>query len=335
MANYQIYMLNKADVSVSNGTDLDGVTQGDGSHLEGETITLNSNNWQAVDITDDDSAFGDSDSSQSLDGAQTINGISYASGTTVEAEYQLTVTDGTTTYEVIAFNVNNSSPAYGTVEGLAVIGELPPTGIPLTVQTATEGPNFQAADYAVPCFASGTLIDTPDGPRAVEALHAGDLVMTADHGPQRLCWAGAATVAAVGAYAPIHLPAGVVGNTRALRLSPEHRVLVGGWRAELFFGAENVLVAAKHLVGHCGIHRASGGSVTYHHLMCGRHEILFAEGAATESFHVGDTILDRMQAATRAELLTLFPELAKPAGAAKQTVRRCLRGYEATVLLAA
>ncbi|HKL70907.1 Hint domain-containing protein [Salibaculum sp.] len=335
MASYQIYTLDKSEVSVSGGESLDGVTQGDGSHLEGETITLDSNNWQAIDISDNDSSFGDSDSGQSLDGPQTINGISYASGTTVEAEYQLTVSDGTTTYEVIAFNVNNSSPAYGTVEGLAFIGGFPPTGVPLTVQTATEGPNFLAADYAVPCFASGTLIDTPDGPAPVERLRAGDMVLTADRGPQSLWWIGSTTVAAIGAHAPIHLPPGALGNTRALRLSPEHRVLIGGWRAELLFGTDNVLVAAKHLVGHGGIHRASGGSVTYHHLMCERHEILFAEGAATESFHVGDTILDRMQAATRAELLTLFPELAAPTRAARQTVRPCLRGYEAIVLSAA
>ncbi|MFA5582109.1 MAG: Hint domain-containing protein, partial [Paracoccaceae bacterium] len=36
------------------------------------------------------------------------------------------------------------------------------------------------------CFTPGTLIDTPDGPRLVEDLRPGDLVLTADHGAQPL-----------------------------------------------------------------------------------------------------------------------------------------------------
>ena len=40
----------------------------------------------------------------------------------------------------------------------------------------------------MPCYAPGTMIDTPDGPRAVETLQVGDLVMTLDHGPQSIRW---------------------------------------------------------------------------------------------------------------------------------------------------
>ena len=41
---------------------------------------------------------------------------------------------------------------------------------------------------AIPCYSSGTMIETPDGLRAVEALRPGDLVLTMDHGPQPVCW---------------------------------------------------------------------------------------------------------------------------------------------------
>ena len=38
------------------------------------------------------------------------------------------------------------------------------------------------------CYVAGTLIDTPQGPVAVENLRAGDLVITVDASPQPLVW---------------------------------------------------------------------------------------------------------------------------------------------------
>ena len=55
--------------------------------------------------------------------------------------------------------------------------------------TETEG--LQSKDIEntqVVCFASGMLIETPDGSRAVETLQSGDLVVTFDHGPQPIRW---------------------------------------------------------------------------------------------------------------------------------------------------
>ena len=40
------------------------------------------------------------------------------------------------------------------------------------------------------CFVSGTLIDTPHGPRRVESLRVGDRVLTRDNGEQIIRWAG-------------------------------------------------------------------------------------------------------------------------------------------------
>ena len=41
MPDYSIYVLDEADITLSS-SQLDGVTQGDGSHLVGVTLTLNS-----------------------------------------------------------------------------------------------------------------------------------------------------------------------------------------------------------------------------------------------------------------------------------------------------
>jgi hypothetical protein len=133
------------------------------------------------------------------------------------------------------------------------------------------------------CYTPGALILTPGGERPVETLRAGDLVLTRDRGAQRVIWAGAETVAGTDAFAPILIRAGAMGNRRDLLVSPQHRMLVRGWRAELYAGLAEVLVAAIHLVNGRTVARAPRAAVTYVHFMLERHEIVFAEGAETES----------------------------------------------------
>ncbi len=98
-------------------------------------------------------------------------------------------------------------------------------------------------------FAAGTWIDTPNGPCLAETLRAGDLVKTRDHGSQPLCQVvprhGRTDAAA---ETSIRFAPGVLGNDAPLHLSADHRVVVTGWRAELLFGADEVLVAAGNLV---------------------------------------------------------------------------------------
>lgn len=97
----------------------------------------------------------------------------------------------------------------------------------------------------VTCFVAGAMIATPGGERPVETLRAGDRVITADHGAQALRWAGGRAVMARGAAAPVRFAPGVLGNDRPLLVSPQHRMLLSGWRVELMFGAGEVLAAAR------------------------------------------------------------------------------------------
>ena len=127
MPEYDIYILPESELTISGGAVLDGVSQGDGSHLVTNppsiTITLESNNWQPINITDNDDFFADSQgSNQTITNTETIDGQTFTAGTNVEAEYALTVTDGTNNYTLIAFNFSTGSPAFGTVEALAFIG---------------------------------------------------------------------------------------------------------------------------------------------------------------------------------------------------------------------
>ncbi|MDT8856377.1 Hint domain-containing protein [Paracoccaceae bacterium Fryx2] len=185
---------------------------------------------------------------------------------------------------------------------------------------------------AIPCFTAGTRLRTPSGMRAVETLRPGDPVLTLDHGAQSVRWIGARTVAGTGAFAPIRIAAGALGNRRALRLSPQHRVLLTDWRADLWFGSKDVLVAARHLVNGSTIVQETVPRVTYLHLAFDRHEVLCAEGIPCESLHLGRMGLAAMDAAQREELLALFPELAN--GLPAPTARPCLRQWEAGLLVA-
>lgn len=336
---YTIYILAENLMSISGSAQgLDGLTQGDGSHMVGRTITLNSGAWQPVGINDNDADFSDNDNDQTLSGPTTIGADSFSAGTRVEAEYSLTISDGTSTWTVVAFNVNNSSPSYATVEGLAFIGPVggfPPVGVPLTVTAAQEGPDFQAASYATPvCFVAGTRVAVPGGLRAIETLRPGDPVVTRDQGVQPLRWIGQRTVRAEGRFAPILFRPGALGNDRPLLVSRQHRMRLGGWKAELMFGEAAVLVPAVHFVNGRDVVIAAGGWVTYVHLLFDTHQIVFAEGVETESFHPARRNLDRLSAASRDEVLALFPELADGGGYGP-LAHPPLTGREARALLAA
>ena len=176
---------------------------------------------------------------------------------------------------------------------------------------------------------------TPQGQRPVESLQPGDLVLTADHGLQPLRWVGRRTVPAQGALAPIRIRTGTFGNDRDLLVSPQHRMLMQGYRAQLITGQSEVFAAATHLVDGHNVLRETGGTVTYVHLLFDRHEVIFADGAATESFHPGQVGIDAVLAPAREELFRIFPQLRADLNLYGPTARTCLRKPEARALLAA
>lgn len=296
MSIYTIYALGESNISITPSGQLDGVNQGTGEHLDGLTITIDTPNWEAISVNDtDDDDFGDSDNSQLLNGTQVFDGVTYTGTPRVEAEYGLTVSDGTDTWTLVGFNINNGSPSYATVEGLAVIGgpgDFPPAGVGLTVTGFFEGPNFAASTYATPiCFAQDTQIACAAGVRPVETLKVGDLVQTEAHGLQAVRWIGSRMLPAVGRMAPVEFAPGVLGNARALRVSQQHRVLIEGWRAELFFGQERVLVPAHRLVNGTNVRLVKDWRVLYVHFLLDMHALVCAEGAFCESLYPGEQTL--------------------------------------------
>ncbi len=201
--------------------------------------------------------------------------------------------------------------------------------------------DFQNIELVIPCFTPGTMILTDRGPVAVEALVPGDLVVTSDHGLQPLRWVGRRALSRLDLVAnpdlqPVRIAAGAFagqGPERTMLVSAQHRVLVTGARAELLFGEDEVLVPAKHLVGHMDATRAlPEDGVTYIHILFDRHEVVQSDGLWTESFQPAERTLNAMEEAVRAEILALFPELATDAS--YEGARLSLKAHEARVLFA-
>jgi hypothetical protein len=139
-----------------------------------------------------------------------------------------------------------------------------------------------AARVEVACLVRGTLVRTPNGETAVETLSIGDEVLTVDGTAVPVKWIGRRAYSksfldANENIVPVEIGAGALGGNmpaRALRVSPEHAVLVG-----------DVLVPAGLLVDGAGIRRARGlESVEYFHLEFDDPQVIVTNGAATESY---------------------------------------------------
>ena len=224
------------------------------------------------------------------------------------------------------------------------LDELPPADTDLwvvrrTVEMAAE--SGSGASGGVICFTPGTRILTDIGPRNVETLHQGDRVLTKDDGAQEILWIGSRKMSGARLYAmphlrPIRIRAGALGidiPDGDLIVSPQHRLLVRGRAAQALFSAPEVLMAAADMINDRSItvdHALR--EVTYIHLLLERHQIVWANGVETESFHPANTSMETLDAGQRQALLALRPELAADPHRYGDYARRNLSPSEAAIL---
>ena len=228
---------------------------------------------------------------------------------------------------------------------LMFAGAMPPRDMPLCVTQGVAAPtsptrNSEPAEGVV-CFTPGTSLETPDGPRLVEDLVAGDKVVTKDNGTEEVLWVGNRNVSGARLYAmpdlrPVRILENALGRGRPggdLIVSPDHKMLVEGDAARALWGESEVLVAARDLIDGTGVTRdMAAKSVTYIHLMLSDHHVLVANGVETESFHPAAARLDAIAEEQRMRLYDVMPELEHDTGCYGPSSRRVLSRAEAALL---
>lgn len=168
------------------------------------------------------------------------------------------------------------------------------------------------------CFAKGTRIKTDAGLCRIEDLQVGDKVVTRENGLQEIRWIGqraleADDLAKYPNLRPIRIQAGSLGDgipSRDLVVSPQHRIVVRSKIAVRMFDAEEVFLAAKHLLGVKGIKVDPDlQEVTYFHLLCDDHEIIEADGAFAETLYTGSQAMKALSPEAKAELSLIFGDI--------------------------
>jgi Hint domain len=153
------------------------------------------------------------------------------------------------------------------------------------------------------CFRAGTRIATPRGDIPVERLQVGDRVLTHSSGAKAIIWIGRRGIDCRRHPDPVRvLPVRVAAHAfgpglplRDLFLSPGHAVFVDG-----------DLIPVKCLLNGTTIRQVPARQVTYFHIELDDHEVIIAEGLATESYL--DTG-NRPAFANGGPSLALYPDL--------------------------
>ncbi|WP_176244135.1 Hint domain-containing protein [Pseudoruegeria aquimaris] len=165
-------------------------------------------------------------------------------------------------------------------------------------------------DAAFGAFAHGTLLNTPDGPCAIEDLEPGIRVDTLHNGPQPVAWIGRITIAP--AHATSGAPAlpllrvlpGAFGGLlpeRDMLLGPYARILRGQ-------GDQAALRPVKSLCDDLTVvETASASAISLYHIGFARHEIVLAGGLPMESYHPGESFEETCPTEDLATLASLFP----------------------------
>ncbi|MGB5558047.1 MAG: Hint domain-containing protein [Paracoccaceae bacterium] len=178
------------------------------------------------------------------------------------------------------------------------------------------------ADAMIP-FAGGIVeggnVRTPCGPRRVELVRPGDLIVTRDTGlqPVRMVWKREVTSAQMAArpdLAPIRLKPRALGPMmpqKDLCLAPDHRVLVPGYRLAGQEKHASCLIEARELAGasDAAYVDRSAETVRCFTLIFDTHQVFCVNGLPVESFLPSASAVASLSEDFRDALVRRFPQL--------------------------
>lgn len=289
-----------------------------------------------IEIVDADSNFDEIDPTQVLASDVTIGGVTYSAGDRIFGNYSLS--NGTDP-DLISVTIGVGNTGSNITNLVATLRPLEPnTSYTYTTETDLNG-NPEAYSNFV-CFTAGTLIATDQGERPIDDLQVNDRVLTRDDGLQRIRWIGSRTLTLAhpdidSAAHPVCVPKDAFGEgipATDLYLSPQHRILAPSYASQLFFGEAEVLSPVKSFVGRQATIPPRRG-VTYYHLFFDRHQLIRSNGMWAESFFPGQQGMSELDRVQRAELISIFPELAQDHGINSYQAARPLMSVRESRLL--
>ena len=133
-------------------------------------------------------------------------------------------------------------------------------------------------------IARGTLIVAEDGMRAIETLKVGDSVRTFDNGWQPIVAIRRTLLTPdlqddADTPTPFTIPAGTLGNVRAITVMPDQGLMVGSENACDVMGDPFAVVPVQALEGQCGITRSAPARQTeLFVLVFASEEVVYSDG---------------------------------------------------------
>ncbi|MGR3323533.1 MAG: Hint domain-containing protein [Pseudooceanicola sp.] len=181
------------------------------------------------------------------------------------------------------------------------------------------GPATAEFENAFNAFARGTVIQTVDGPCAVEDLRPGMMLETQENGPQEIKWIGSMQLVP---QAPVQDPA----QLRLTRVSPDRFgpakpgiELMVGPGARLLHRPDSLrdeevsgqaFTPFADFVDYDSVFEVTPpATVEMFHICTEMHSTIFAQGLAVETFHPGYHLEETMGPNKLALYLSLFPHI--------------------------
>lgn len=167
---------------------------------------------------------------------------------------------------------------------------------------------------------AGANVRTPCGPRRVEFVRKGDLIVTRDNGlqPVRMVWTRTVTateMAADPSLSPVVLKPRAIGPMmpqKELAVGRAHRLLIPGWRLQDEDDATSCLVPARDVAGinDNAFVGKQDKDITYYNLVFDEPQVFCANGLPIESFSPDDETISETPETVLQELRETFPERA-------------------------
>ena len=143
----------------------------------------------------------------------------------------------------------------------------------------------------LPGIESGAIVATAQGPRPVDALRPGDLLLDATGEVHPLRWIEARPRLCIGRTAPLRLRAPYFGLARDLVVTPQTRLLQTGPVVDYLCGTEAVLAQAGDLAnGRAVLLDRQKPIRTFFHLMLDDPACILVENCPIETAHLGDVL---------------------------------------------